>query len=484
MVRFFLVLLLGLCSTALHAQQRFSVLPSTMVALEAFPGDTVASSFLVVRHDRTLESVVITMSGFGDQFFSNRLGGSLGQTVSRTVVFGTNGLASDTVFVDVHYIGTNTPGITTGTMVLSAEFSPSVTIAVQGESLPRFSVLPIVGQGMTLLRLEAEPEQPVTGQMYIVRHDPKLPGVNLRLETRLDYDVTKIWSIREVNPRAVTKPLSFGSGPEDPASDTIILEVTFNSPPEEQWNGAFRDVMDVTDNWSTTVRANLHGIPKEASPIIVAVSTTSAEVGETTTVSLTTTTALPDALTTCELDLIYNATVLAPVESSNIISDGTTDGKRTTRYRSTIDRSGTLGAFPFTVLLGNAASTTVEIANLQWKDAQGNVVDRPIHVFNGTVSVLDAEGSLVNANAGPLSMVLSAPRADRSASIVATVKVGGASARLVLFDGSGSVVSDVSNQLSGDGGMVTIPTASLSGGVYTLLLTSGTYSYAARFIVY
>lgn len=481
MVRFFLVFFLGLCSIALHAQQRFSVLPSTVVALEAFPGDTVASSFMVVRHDRSLESVVVTTSGFGDQFFSNRLGGTLGQSTSRTVVFGTSGLAGDTVFIDVHYIGTNTLGTTTGTLVMSAEFSPSVTVAVEGVSLARFRVVPSPDPGAFAVDVTADPGSSAKGTIAIIRIDPKLPGVELNNTNTLG----DVWSIMEINPRMVTKPLSFGGGPEDPGADTILLEVTFTCP-EEGWeeNSPYMGRFEITDGWSTSYDVDIRGNALAERPIIVAVSTTSAEVGETTTVSLTTTTALPDALTTCEVDLIYNATVLAPVESSNIISDGTNDGKRTTRYRSTIDRSGTLGAFPFIVLLGNAASTTVEIANLQWKDAQGNVIDRPIQVFNGTVSVLDAEGSLVNANAGPLSMVLSAPRADRSASIVATVKVGGAAARLVLFDGSGSVVSDVSNQLSGDGGMVTIPTASLSGGVYTLLLTSGTYSYAARFIVY
>jgi hypothetical protein len=477
MIRLLVLLCLVVSTTVLHAQPRFSVITQSPVALSAFPGDTVSSTITIVRYDKSLESLRVLSNGFSDQWSSERLGGKIGENTDRTVVFGNNGLVSDTITIDVLFIGANTLGTVYGTMVVSDNAIPTVTVAFQGETLPRFRVEPSLTVDVT-----TDPGTSATARLAVIRLDPKLPSVTLRNVAGFTND---LWSIREVNPSPVTKPLSFGPSINRPDGDTILLDFTFACPSEvEPGIDSWVDAIEITDEWSHTITVDRIGRPTPSAPILVSVSATAAEVGETTTVAISTTTAMPESIKECEVDLVYNATVLAPVESSAIISDAIDNGKRTTRFRSTIDRTGALGAFDFTVLLGNAASTTVEIANLVWKDASGNTVERATEIVNGTVSVLDADGSLVNANAGPLSMTLSAPAADRSGSIVVTYTVGGSPARLMLFDGSGAAIADLSNQVSDSGGTLTVPTASLSAGVYTLMLTSASYSYVARFIVF
>lgn len=241
-----------------------------------------------------------------------------------------------------------------------------------------------------------------------------------------------------------------------------------------------RELADSATQLISIVRlSSADTVREQAPPIMITMQTNDAKVGEMCRATFTNGGDLPSEVDHGVVTLRYNATVLVPVSITLDDVDPIVDGFRTSRFRlvpsghSLGDRTGLV---EFTVALGNAANTTLDVVDLDWNNANGDPTGHRTSVNGTLVSVLDARGFEVNPSAGPLSVSIS-PLPASGLTTITYQRGTAAPATMRLVDALGVVVRDLSARVQSEEGSFEINTAGLPSGAYYLATNAGPYSH-------
>lgn len=337
-----------------------------------------------------------------------------------------------------------------------------------------FEVIPRHG---STVELQTPVGTAVTATICVVRVWPALPWVTV-LEPRASGYFTT--DLTEPGNTTDSKLIVFDNA-TDAINDTVCFTVTFAAPEEV---GVYLDTIGfAASGLNFWLILSGEALPREqVQPMTVTAETTDAKVGEVATVRLGAETPIPAAASEVVVAVQYNATVLAPEFEPT--SDRTEGGVRYTAYRTSV-QSGSTGLFatmPFRVLLGNASSSDLSF-NIVWLDENAQTIEMGTRVNTGTVSVVDTDGLLVNADAGPLSLRLSSMPIRRGGSATLEYSRGDDPVRLVIVNDLGVVVSDLSARITGTTGSVVLPAESLAAGTYTIQLAGGRHRFVHRMVV-
>jgi len=281
---------------------------------------------------------------------------------------------------------------------------------------------------------------------------------------------------------SVSSPIAFPSVLS--GGDTIV--VTVDCAPEATgihsdsvliWG---RELADTETQLIGLVRLiSADTVREQAPPLQITMQTNDAKVGETCRATFTNGGDLPSEIDHGVVTLRYNATVLVPASITLDANDPIVDGFRTSRFRlipSGHNMGDRTGLVEFTVALGNAANTTLDVVRLDWVNANGDPTGHRTSVNGTLVSVLDARGFEVNPSAGPLSVSVSPLPASGLTTI--TYQRGSASpATMRLVNALGVVVRDLSARVQSEEGSFEINTAGLPSGAYYLAMNAGPYSH-------
>jgi len=232
----------------------------------------------------------------------------------------------------------------------------------------------------------------------------------------------------------------------------------------------------------TTLVGRVGPVPGDT--IRVGLVNTGGPIGGTADVVFTNQSNIPSDVAYAHATLRYNASVLVP--QGTLINDGIENGMRTTTVR--IDplshaQGQTLASVKFTITLGDADKTPVELVAMEWYDVQGAQLNTQTIANGAVVSVDDAEGRTVNANGDIMTMSVS-PMPVSDNAVVAFERLPG-NARLTLFATTGTEVMDFSSILQGaqEKGSVQVNFTSVPIGTYYLRLSVGTSTVVRRIVV-
>jgi len=336
-----------------------------------------------------------------------------------------------------------------------------------------FEIIPRTG---TTIELQTPVGTETSTSICVVRVWPGIPHVTVTGPSNQQFST----DLLEPGNSPGTKLVIFDNA-TDAINDTVCFTVTFTAPEEP---GLHTDTLAFTE---AGVRYWLvlsgEALPREqVQPLIVSVETTSAKVGEVATVRITAQTPVPNDAASALVVMRYNATVLAP--EFDPVSDQTEGGDRLSSFRTSVEAGsqGLIASIPFRVLLGNSSSGELNVA-ITFEDAEQQPIERSVQVNQGTVSVIDTEGLLVNADAGPLSLRLSSMPVRRGGASTLSYTRGSDPARLYFINDIGAVVADMSSSVSAESGSFAIPVSLLATGTYTIQLVGGRHRFIHRMVV-
>jgi len=267
----------------------------------------------------------------------------------------------------------------------------------------------------------------------------------------------------------------------DALNDTVCFTLTFTAPDEE---GIYNERLSfAAAGMSLVLLVTGEALPREqVQPMIVQMETTSAKVGEVATVRLLAQTPIPSQAASAVVSMQYNATVLAP--EFEPVTDRIEGGVRFSTFKTSVvaGQQGLFASMPFRILLGNSSSSELTVG-VFWLDGADEAIEMGTQVIQGTVSVEDADGLLVNPDAGPLSISLSSMPVRRGGSPVLSYRRGGESVRLYIVNDLGAVVADMSSSVTSESGSIALPVSSLASGTYTIQLVGGRHRFIHRMVV-
>lgn len=218
--------------------------------------------------------------------------------------------------------------------------------------------------------------------------------------------------------------------------------------------------------------------------IRVGLANTGGPVGGTARIVFTNQSSIPSNIAYGKATLRYNASVLVPQET--LLDDVTEDGMRTSTFR--IDPASrlqgtTLASLKFTITLGDAAQTPVDLVGMEWFDAQDTRKTTETIANGAIVSVDDAEGRTVNANGDIMTLSVS-PMPVLDNATISYLRMPGV-ARLSIFATTGIEVRDLTSILQGapEQGSVQVDLSSLPVGTYYLRLSVGTSTVVRRIVI-
>ncbi len=246
--------------------------------------------------------------------------------------------------------------------------------------------------------------------------------------------------------------------------------------------------MDTTTEGLEVVRSGmseysltLRGYVRPKPSVRVRVGDVSGKPGESAPCVITLLSDIPDITMSATLTLSFNASVLVP--NFTLLTDGTANGIRTVSTRvgvpSTRKSGDVLASLPFTIALGDATTSTIQLKGIVWRGTDDVEIPMNTTAEDATTTVDDDRE--VNTNAGGMSLSL----APNPMTTSATATVYGAQGAMVveLFSTTGIRVLSTSLTASAEGTTVLFDRSTLSQGLYILRVSNGSSTLVRRLVV-